>query len=40
MVAAEIAGIKSIGIEINPEYCDIIHARVNNAIHKGKTNGD
>ena len=40
MVAAELAGIKSIGIEINPEYCDIIHARVNNAINKGKTNGD
>ena len=28
MVAAEIAGIQSIGIEKNPEYCDIIYARV------------
>ena len=28
MVAAEIAGIKSIGIELNPEYCDIIYSRL------------
>ena len=32
MVAAEIAGIKSIGIELNPEYCDIIYARLKHTL--------
>ena len=32
MVAAEIAGIKSIGIELNPEYCDIIYARLKHTV--------
>ena len=34
LVAAEISNIRSIGIEINPQYCDIIHARLNNAVLK------
>jgi DNA modification methylase len=32
LVAAEIAGVSSIGIEMNPEYCDIIHARLKSAV--------
>lgn len=32
MLAAEIAGIKSIGIELNPEYCDIIYARLKHTV--------
>ena len=32
LVAAEIAGVKSIGIELNPEYCDIIYARLQHAV--------
>ena len=32
LVAAEIAGVKSIGIEMNPEYCDIIYARIKSAV--------
>ena len=31
MVASEMEGIKSIGIEMQPEYCDIIYARVKHA---------
>ena len=36
MVAAEIAGIKSIGIELNPEYCDIIYARLKHTLEDDK----
>ena len=32
LVAAELEGFASIGIEMNPEYCDIIASRVNNAV--------
>jgi len=32
MVAAEIAGIKSIGIELQPEYCDIIYSRLKHTL--------
>ena len=32
LVAAEIAGINSIGIELNPQFCDIIHARLKHAM--------
>jgi site-specific DNA-methyltransferase (adenine-specific) len=33
MIAAELEGIRSIGIERQPEYCDIIRARVENAVN-------
>ena len=32
LVAAELEGFASIGIEMNPEYCDIIVSRVKNAV--------
>ena len=32
LVAAELEGFASIGIEMNPEYCDIIASRVKNAV--------
>ena len=37
MIAAELEGLKSIGIEREAKYCDIIRARVENAIDKGET---
>ena len=35
MIAAELEGFTSIGIEREPKYCDIIRARVQHAIDRG-----